>query len=78
MNARTWDALKTTRVIVCGNEYTTLKLLGKVNLKIHITTNSQFEIHFKGGFASVYEVFNSEKEVFALKVVNLDDENNVK
>ena len=32
----------------------------------------------KGGFASVYEVFNSEKEVFALKVVNLDDENNVK
>ena len=33
---------------------------------------------FKGGFASVYEVFNSEKEIFALKVVNLDDENNVK
>ena len=31
LNARTWDALKTTRVIVCGNEYTTLKLLGKVN-----------------------------------------------
>ena len=34
LNARTWDALKTTRVIVCGNEYTTLKLLGKVNLKM--------------------------------------------
>ena len=32
----------------------------------------------KGGFASVYEVFNSDKEMFALKVVNLDDENNVK
>ena len=32
----------------------------------------------KGGFSSVYEVFNSEKEIFALKVVNLDDENNVK
>ena len=30
LNARTWDALKTTRVLVCGNEYTTLKLLGKV------------------------------------------------
>ena len=31
LNARTWDALKTTRVIVCGNEYTTLKLLGKAS-----------------------------------------------
>ena len=49
---------------------------------IHVEVITRFldnlKITSKGGFASVYEVFNSEKEMFALKVVNLDDENNVK
>jgi serine/threonine protein kinase len=40
---------------VAGEEYTTLRLLGK------------------GGYSSVYEVYSSQKQVYALKVVDLDE-----
>ena len=54
-NARMRDALSAAKVMVAGEEYTTLRLLGK------------------GGYSSVYEVYNSKKEIFALKVVDFEN-----